>query len=1126
MGIAVHSIMLHEYLHVMLGAILFLVSGLALCLPQLWKEAKLPLALAFAALGLRWLVPPFIDGTLFEMEWKYSRFLDALATICILESALRWTPWRQRAKAIRILAYAGLAVLLFLPLAHGLPLGMLAGAIFLYYGWVSSQSFSPSERQWHRSFAFIFLLSQTLIPEFHSWMGIPSQMLSLIHILQVGLLAFVAFSFPLLQSGSLDLKFTRVVSISFFLGLVVSMSSIGGMFWHTMSITKMDFQTNLLQRGKAIASTIPADWLDSLDEISIDPNRKEFSELRSLLLRIVETQSDLRYAYLLRPSPVAPFSFLLIEPRQYTGSGKRVAKFGDLYEEAPPEFNSSFSEALPKVIGPYQDSWGSFMTATIPLPYGSLNPKFLLGIDISSSEYVRQMGEARKLLFIVALLVFALLGFGWIIYLRAQIKNQRAILLWQNQAKQQEQLALFASKSFANFSDACRQASLLLCSIPEVSTVSVWLFEGSLFRCMNLYLRFKNSHEDGEILPIEDHLAFRNSLSRQRQTLTQSETSWTPQEDWQTLSPGTHSRLDTALFQEGAPIGFLRIETNLSHTQWPQTQVFTSSISDILTVALEREFRHKIAKDHADQSKFLATLLDSLPVAVMVKSGRDMRYIIWNRSAERFTKIPADTAMGSTDFDLFSHEIANEFSLQDLQVLEAGDTLTNPLVHLGVFDLSLTRIRIHESKQSNAILTLGVDITDRVIAEQELQDANHRLEGALQESEELGREARAANEAKSQFLATMSHEIRTPMNGALGMLRLLLDTKLDEEQREYAELACSSSESLLFIINEILDFSRIESGRMQLDNHPFEFQRMTQEIIRLFEAQVRERGIALHFESTQNIPESLIGDSTRYRQIMTNLIGNAIKFTPKGEVRVLVRPEPQVGNQIKFHFEIRDTGIGIPKDKQTLLFHPFSQADNTLVRRFGGTGLGLAISKHLVELMGGTMGFSSEPGQGSTFWFDLSFQAMASEPSSVISANTPQQLAKLHGRILVVDDNPINLKLMIKILERLGLQSQGAITGRHAIEVLSSGNYDLVLMDIQMPEMDGFEATRLIRKGDAGAQSKNLPIIALTAMIMSTDRARCLDAGMNDYLAKPVQVDQVRATLLQYLKPKSGSFEK
>jgi two-component system, sensor histidine kinase and response regulator len=385
-----------------------------------------------------------------------------------------------------------------------------------------------------------------------------------------------------------------------------------------------------------------------------------------------------------------------------------------------------------------------------------------------------------------------------------------------------------------------------------------------------------------------------------------------------------------------------------------------------------------------------------------------------------------------------------------------------------------------------------------------------RAEAELAESRDL---ALRATEVKSQFLANMSHEIRTPLNGVIGMIGLLQTTRLDDRQADFLGTAASSAESLLTIINNILDISKIEAGKMVLAEEDFDLGRLLRETVELFRAQASRKGVALSLTLDSDLPLHLRGDPGRLRQVVMNLVSNAVKFTQRGGVDVRAGLHGSRDGLVPFRIAVEDTGIGISAQDAGRLFQPFTQADSSLTRRFGGTGLGLAISRQLAELMGGDLGLRSEHGRGSVFWLDMALPRAAQmrpEPPPA-AARTPAP-SGLH--VLVVEDNPVNRKVVVAQLASMGVEADTADDGRGALRCLGERRYDAVLMDCQMPEMDGYQATREIRRREAGGGPRTF-IIAMTAHAMQGDRDKCLAAGMDDYIAKPIHMEELRSILFK-----------
>ena len=525
--------------------------------------------------------------------------------------------------------------------------------------------------------------------------------------------------------------------------------------------------------------------------------------------------------------------------------------------------------------------------------------------------------------------------------------------------------------------------------------------------------------------------------------------------------------------------------------------------------------------------RLLDSIVEHIPAMVFLKRASDLRIVLFNRAGEELLGYSRGDFLGKSDYDLFPKEQGDFFIAADRRVLasqEIMDIAEEPITtasgetrYLHTWKIALR----DERGEPTHLLGISIDISERKKIEESLRELNDELEErVVQRTAELilaKGQAEAANRAKSDFLANMSHEIRTPMNSILGMAHLALNASADPKSRDYLEKIHLSGLHLLGIIDEILDFSKMEAGKLRVEAVDFDLERMLANINNLMAGKAIEKGLKLDFDIDPGIPRCLHGALRRLSQVLINYINNALKFTETGSI--IVRAKKINGNEhgTLVRFEVQDSGIGISDEDKAKLFQPFLQVDTSATREYGGTGLGLAISKKLVELMEeGEVGVDSMPGLGSTFWFTVRLAAGSAMPAHACKSVMPSAaLAALNGaRILLAENNVFNQQVATEFLEQSGAVVCVAKNGAEAIDLLRNDYFDCVLMDVQMPVMDGYEATRVIRGNPAWA---TIPVIAMTASVSSEDRERCLVAGMDDFISKPFVSSVLYVTIVQWL---------
>jgi PAS domain S-box-containing protein len=687
-----------------------------------------------------------------------------------------------------------------------------------------------------------------------------------------------------------------------------------------------------------------------------------------------------------------------------------------------------------------------------------------------------------------------------------------------------------------NVQDAFRTITRLATECLHVERVSIWFFtqDRSAIHCADLYQLAIQEHSQGIVLMATDYPKYFQELDFERIVAADDAQGDSRTHEFTAtyLAPlGITSMLDVPIRSEGRMVGVICHEHIGLTRHWTmEEQHFATSVANTVALAIESADRRKVEQALRTSESRLTTTVQNTNIGIWdwdLNSNDVYLSPEWKRQLGH-----EDHELGNTfqEWESRIHPEDHDRALGAIEAYLSGRESQLEIEHRlrhkdGSYRWILARGTMikNEAELSSRMVGIHLDVTDRKMTEEVLRQAKEAAE--------------AASRAKSQFLANMSHEIRTPMNGVLGMAELLLRCALGDKERHLTESIHRSGTVLLALINDILDFSKIEAGKLQLETIPFEIRRTIQDAVDLAMPEVQKKHLKISWHVDGDIPACLLGDPMRLRQIIVNLVGNAVKFTERGVIAVAVSVGSHRGELHGLWITVRDTGIGISPEAQAHIFAAFSQADGSTTRKYGGTGLGLAIVKQLVTLMGGHVEIQSAPGEGSTFRFSAYFKQcdpvqMLQPPSAEESGIDAEPFAH-HAegseqvRILLVEDNPVNREVACGMLETLNLRIDTAENGREAVVAVERAEYALIFMDCQMPEMDGFTATQLIREREASTPPpshlnvhrsvRHVPIVALTAHAMQGDREVCLAAGMDDYLTKPFTLSQLEQVLARWV---------
>lgn len=840
------------------------------------------------------------------------------------------------------------------------------------------------------------------------------------------------------------------------------------MFRHeAKSLIRRGFYQNLLHTALAAATTVDPELHQTFKPG--EENTEKYRRAIEPLAKIQATNPQIKFIYtFIRKDGKIYFVLDATPPGDHDGDGVEDKSYiGDEYPEAETEMHAVFTTGAPQKTAIVPSPWGDYVCAYVPLRDKRGKVVGALGVDVTAKDYLAELSiidraYARNLLFagVFALIVGLAVGLAW--------RYRQTVLLREREQKAQ-----------LEYLNHLRQQVL------EHAPVIVFACDaqGNLELSEGAATRYIRSEHDAPppTRNLFEMMADSPEICNDLRRALQGEPLITERE-WK----GRYYR------------------TYYSHLYDEQ-----GNLKTLVGVALDQTEHMQLLHQVQEREQYLNSLLSALPDLLLVIDKDGVFHEIYTHDESQLV-VPKEFALGNSIYNCLPYEFGEQAMRLVFFVLETHQPF--------VWEYSLhlrSEERFYEARfvpyTDERVVVLVRDVSERKYAQKMLEETNQRLDLALMEAHEMTFRAEAASRAKSEFLANMSHEIRTPMNGVLGMVQLLEDTPLTQEQAELLRTLKNSAQYLLGLLNDILDLSKIEAGKMTLEQIPVNLHELARETVALFGGRASEKGLTLHAQIDPNAPEWVLGDPVRLRQIVANFISNAIKFTHEGSVTLIVLPSPTYPQGA--WIGVQDTGIGISEDKIGSLFEAFTQADSSTTRKYGGTGLGLTISKKLAEMMGGRIGVESEVGVGSLFFVDLPLPA-AQPPQTRNDSSQAKSLPEAFPdkRILLVEDNEVNRKVAVRLLSKLQMEVEIAVNGLEAVQKATENAYDLILMDCQMPEMDGYEATRTLR--EHGIQT---PIVALTANALEGDREKCLACGMNDYLSKPIQADKLREALARWL---------